>query len=261
MLPLADLQRRVRDAVVTGEDGALEPLLAGGPRGRARLAIHRRHYHASLAMALVERFPAASWLAGSPLVTDAARAFVAAHPPSRPCVAEYGETFPAFLASRPGAAGLPYLEAFAGLEWHLGRVSLAVTGPPLAWSDLQAVDPERLTDLRLALQPDLAYVHVPWNVDELMRAYLADAAPERFVLDARDVWLELRGARGALQLTRLARPVFAFRDSLHRGSPLADAVLAALEVDRAFDASGALAALMGDGLVMSPLNQEERAWQ
>ena len=43
-----------------------------GPYPEHRLAIHRRHYVASLTRALVERFPATVWLVGSELVTHVA---------------------------------------------------------------------------------------------------------------------------------------------------------------------------------------------
>jgi hypothetical protein len=260
VLRLADLQGRVRQAVVRGDASAIAPLLIGGRDPRRRLAVHSRHYHASLATALLDRFPAASWLAGSALVTAAARAFVAAHPPSRPCLAEYGEAFPAFLAAQPGASGLPYLRVFAELEWHLARLSLTVTRRPLTWAAVQSIGPERIAHHRLTLQPDVRYLHAPWAIDDLMRVYLADRGPERFVLRDEDVWLELRGARGALQLTRLDRAVFVFRDGLRNGRTLADAALAALEIDPAFDAGAALAAAMVEGLVVGAhaADEEER---
>ncbi len=249
MLPLAELQHRVRQAVVAGDDRAIAPLLVGGGDGRTRLGIHRRHYHASLATALIERFPATSWLAGSALVTDAARAFVGAHPPSRPCLAEYGEEFPAFLAACSAASGPPYLRAFAELEWTLTRLSLAVTAPALTLADLRSIEPSRLADLSFALQPDVAYVHAAWDLDALMRVHLSDRAPERFVLHDEDVWLELRGARGGLQIARLERAAFVFREGVWRGQALADAAMAACEVDSAFDAGGALTSLIADDLV------------
>src|SRR5262249_39935167 len=134
---LLEIQRRMRDAVV-GDDpaGALLPLLAGGRDPQARLAIHRHHYRTSLTHALLDKFPAGSWLAGERFAIAAARAFVHTHPPAAPCIAEYGGDYPAFLASRVGAERLPYLHAFAELEWHLGQVSIAVDRAPLTIESL-----------------------------------------------------------------------------------------------------------------------------
>jgi hypothetical protein len=87
---LADIQAGIRDALVDGNGAAVAPVLVGGRRPAQRLAIHQRHYVASLTRALVERFPATVWLVGSELVTHVATLFVREHPPTRPCVAEYG---------------------------------------------------------------------------------------------------------------------------------------------------------------------------
>ena len=119
MPALADVQAAVRDAIVRGDWRALAPMLVGGTHPEHRLAIHRRHYTASLTRALLDRFPATVWLVGSELVTDAATSFVREQPPSKPCLAEYGESFPHHLGAHPAAASVPYLSQFAELEWHL----------------------------------------------------------------------------------------------------------------------------------------------
>src|SRR5438046_2938925 len=86
MPSLLEIQHQMRDAVVADEAaGALLPLLTGGRDPQARLAIHRHHYQASLARALLDKFPAVSWLAGECFATEAAHAFVRAHPPAAPC--------------------------------------------------------------------------------------------------------------------------------------------------------------------------------
>lgn len=249
MPALADLQGSVRRAVVQGDAPELAPLLVGGRDARKRLAIHHRHYETSLVTTLLDRFPATVWLLGSMFVIEAARQHVRDRPPSKPCLAEYGDDFPAFLSARPGAADFPYLRAFADLEWHLGRLSLAVTRPALTPADLSALPPEALIDLRLTLQADVHYLHAGWAVDALMRLYLTDSAPDRFSLDAGDVWLELRGARGQLRMNRLDRASFAFRTALAAGGSLGDAAMSALDVDASFDPGRTLAGLVTDGLI------------
>src|SRR5688572_21304246 len=98
MWSLADVQARVRE-VVTGT-GALDVAmpLVGGIEPAQRLKIHRRHYESSLVTSLRERYPASAWLVGADVLTEAAHAFVRSNPPRRPCIAEYGEEFPTFLA-------------------------------------------------------------------------------------------------------------------------------------------------------------------
>jgi hypothetical protein len=185
MPTLLEIQTAIRDALVERRADAVSPLLVGGVRPIHRLAIHQRQYEASLTRAIVERFPATVWLVGSELVLDAARTFVREQPPARPCIAEYGEAFPRHIAAHPAAAALPYLSAFAELEWHLGRLALATDD-----------------------SPRVQYFHFDRALDELIGLYLTETAPDRFVLREEDVWLEVSGLRGEIQMERLTRDEF-----------------------------------------------------
>jgi Putative DNA-binding domain len=138
-----------------------------------------------LTRALLDRFPATVWLVGSEFVSDAATSFIREQPPSKPCIAEYGESFPQHLGAHPAAASVPYLSQFAELESHLGRLALATEH-----------------------SPNLHYFHLDWSLDELIGVYLADTAPDTFALRQEDVWLELRGMRGSLEMHRLVMDDF-----------------------------------------------------
>lgn len=185
MPALADIQSAIRDALVHGDRTALAPMLSGGGHPEYRLAIHQRHYAASLRRALLDRFPATVWLVGSELVTDAATSFIRERPPSKPCMAEYGDSFPQHLGAHPAAASLPYLSQFAELEWHLGRLALATED-----------------------SAHVHYLHLDWSLDELIGVYLSDTVPDTFPLRHEDVWLEVRGLRGTLEMQRLTMDDF-----------------------------------------------------
>ena len=251
MQSLAELQARIATALVDGDAAALAGELVGGAESRQRLAIHQRHYDASLTTALSDKFPACLWLVGAPLVRAAARAYAHAHPPLQPCIAEYGGAFPSFLASFDRARELSYLAAFATLEWEIGRSSIAVDAPPLSWPQLARVGSERLLAGRVTLQPGVRYLRFAWAVDELMELYLRGAEPDRFVLSQLDVRVEVRGARGALGLTRLDAGTFAFRAALAAGRTIGDAAGEALELDGAFDAGRALRELVDARLTIA----------
>jgi hypothetical protein len=182
MPALADFQSAVRDALVRGDRSGLAPVLSGGAHPEHRLAVHQRHYAASLTRALLDRFPATVWLVGSDVVTDAAASFIREQPPSKPCIAEYGESFPGHLGAHPAVASLPYLSQFAELEWHLGRLALATEE-----------------------SPNVQWLHLDWSLDELIGVYLAESVPEAFALRHEDVWLEVRGLRGTLEMHRLTK--------------------------------------------------------
>ena len=85
--------------------------------------------------------------------------------------------FRPFSAPGQKPVTLPYLAQFASIDWHLGRLAIATDDPPII--------------LRLG-----------WSLDELVRFFLSDQAPEAYVLRAETVWLELRGARGELSVQR-----------------------------------------------------------
>ena len=245
-MQLADLQADIATALVEQAIPASVSLLTGGDDPSRRFAIHRRHYTASLARSLVDRFAATVWLAGSEVVTQAAMGFVRTHPPTRPCIAEYGEEFPAYLASC-GATRLPYLGQFATLDWHLGRLAIAVDAAPL--QTLADCDPARLADARLALQPGTEYVALDWSLDELVRFFLAGEAPNQYVLRHEPVWLELRGCRGDLWVNRLMKGDYVFRDAIAGGSTLECAAELAAGADESFEPGRATLAMLHGGLV------------
>ena len=248
MLSLSSLQARVAHAVIMGDVEPVAAYLAGGADPRKRLAIHQRHYETSLTRALCDKFPATAWLAGTDIVAAAAREYIRVHPPSRPCIAEYGGDFPEFLSRFGRAAAIPYVKSFAELERAVGDVSIAVDLPPLKWSELVQAGPERLLDLTVTLQPGVRYLHSAWGVDALMTMYLDDSHQETFVMSEVDTFIEIRGARGALSIARIDAATFAFRAALRSGDSIATAADSALERDETFDAGAALQQVVLSGL-------------
>lgn len=252
MPSLADAQAAVRAGVVNADTTAARPLLIGGADPTRRLAIHRRHYQASLIETLCGRFPATAWLIGDAAVIDAARDFVAARPPRVLCMAEFGALFPAWLGARAPLAHVPYLEKFARLEWEFGRVSVEVARPSLPVQRLQAQDPDTIGAQTLALQPGTAWVAAAHNVDDLMHAFLSESAPERFTLDDSPRWIEVRGSRGDVTIRSIPQGDWCFRRALATGHSIEDAAGAALDADGTFDPGAALLQLLSEGLAVCP---------
>lgn len=252
MPTLAETQSAFRDAVVRerAEDIAvLKPLLMGGRNPEKRLSVHQRNYHTSLIDALLVKFPATAWLVGTPFLTDAATQFVIEHPPQAPCIAEYSAVFPDFLSQYSAAEGLPYLCDFAELEWYLGKVAIAVDKPAVSGQEVSAIDPDALPDIMLSLQPSLHYLNASWPVDELMKLYLTETAPDRLEFAPAKVWIEVRGARGEFHFSRLDASEYIFRKSVLEGHSIGAAADCALEVSAGFDPGEALARLIAAGLI------------
>jgi hypothetical protein len=260
VLALLELQQSFARAMTTGDGTKLAGYLIGGSHPDARLGIHLRHYAASLATALCDKFPASAWLLGGAAMREAAAAYVRLHPPMQPCIAEYGQDFPRFLRRHASAAQLPYVESFVQLEHALGQASIAIEESPLTWRGLTQLGAEGIVDSTLALQPGIRYVGAAWRIDELMQTYVAGEAPERFVLTDATTLIEVRGGRGSFRLTRLDEPTFAFRTALAKGRTIGEAADSALAVDPTFDAGTGLHALVDERLVTGCSTGDEEAF-
>lgn len=259
MPSLAETQLWLRRAVVGDDTASVTPLLIGGRDPKQRLAIHRRHYESSLVTAMRTKFPATEWLVGSAFLDEAAKQFVRQHPPSTPCIAEYGEEFPHFLSMYRGAARLPYLGSFAELEWHLGQIAISVERRALALEEFSRVETSALMDAGLTLQTGLRYLHVSWPVDDLMKLYLSESAPDEYQLVPADVWLEARGARGEFQIDRLDTAEFVFRKSIIDGQSIGAAAEHALEANAEFDVGRAFRMLITNGYVIGTTLHDQGA--
>jgi hypothetical protein len=221
----------------------------GGWQPLKRFDIHRRHYEESLTTAVLGRFPATGWLVGSKRIEAAARAFVHEHPPTAPCIAEYGSAFPGFLATWPETERLTYVPEFADLDWHLGRLAVSIDAAGVVPDQLTQNGTDALLDTRLGLQSGTHYVHASWAIDTLISLYLADTAPDTWTLQLEEVYLQVRGSRGAFCFSRLNPAAFAFRTSLMAGETCGEAAARALNLDASFDPGAALVSLVDDGLV------------
>ncbi len=248
MASLADAQRLLRRAVIAGDASEAIPLLAGGRTAEKRLTIHHRHYETSLVTALLGKFPATAWLIGTRYLTEAAQLFVRDHPPQALCISEYGEQFPLFLATSPAADRVPYVRDFAELEWHVGQVSIAVDRQALSLEEFSTVDTVKLTEAALTLQAGVRYLQAPWPIDALMKLYLAETAPDQLTFEPEDVCIEVRGARGEVQINRLDPGEFGFRKALRDGLLVGDAANCALA---GFDPGQAFVRLVAAGLVVA----------
>jgi hypothetical protein len=140
-----------------------------------------------------------------------------------------------------------YLGQFATLDWHLGRLAIAVDATPL--TSLTTCDPERMADGRLTIQPGVEYLRLDWSLDELMGLYLLGQCPEQYTLRSEAVWLEVRGCRGELSMSRLPECDFAFRRAIAAGANLKDATARAIDTDDSFDPGKTILDMLHAGLL------------
>lgn len=220
------------------------------PAYRSRFAIYRNNVAVSLIEALATRFPALSQVVGDAFFTEAARLFVANHPPTSRMIAFYGDGFANFLETLPACAELPYLGDLARLEAAHTRAYHAGDDTPLGPQTLASLAPESLGDLRLTLHPAVTVIE---SAHPIVTIWAMNAGEQ--LLAEIDDW------RGEAAL--ISRPRFdvevralppggaAFLKALAQGTPLAEAAAIAQAAAADFDLPVNLAALFSTGLVVS----------
>lgn len=249
MSSLRELQAGFRAALLVDDEHAVaDEIVADRIAVSAQLAIYRHHVLTSLTAALEATFPVVCQLVDRRFFGWLADRYIRAHPPSGPCLAEYGGDLPAFIDAFPACASLPWLGDVARLEWALNVALHAAEARPFTPDELAAVAPAALEHLVLRLEPSVRLLASRWPVDAIWRANQPGATVTVDV-DAGGVELEVRRVGDDVVFRALPAGTFALRAALGADRTLADAVDAALTVDPALDVAGEVRALIEDGVL------------
>lgn len=138
----------------------------GTPATR-RFAIYRNNVAASLTAALETAFPLLRRLLGEDFFRAMAGIHLRAHPPRSPLLMHYGADMPAFLATFPPVAHLPYLPDVARLELARRAVYHAADSAPFDPAPLAGQD---LAALRLTPAPTLRLLRSRWPLHAIWTA-------------------------------------------------------------------------------------------
>jgi hypothetical protein len=144
------------------------------PRGTPdakRFAVYRNNVHVSLVGALVARFPVTRQVVGEAFFAGMARLYVGEQKPKTPVLLHYGDSFPAFIATFPPAAAVPYLPDLARLEAAWSQSYNAAEARVLTPADLGRITPEKLSDLRLRPAPATRLVPSAWPIGSIWSAH------------------------------------------------------------------------------------------
>ena len=248
---LADLQVAIRDALLGGEPLAAARHVSGdGLEPEARLRIYQHHVTSALTATLESTFPVVRRLVDARFFAYAADSFIRQHPPSQPCLAEYGASLAAFLAAFPPCQAHAYLPDVARLEWAIHVARQADEAAPLDVTRLSSIPVETMALLKFRLQPSVSFIDSPWPIDRIWRANQDDASADDVVdLDGGGVHLEIRPLDGDVVLRTLGASRHAFRRALHGGSGLEHAARIALDMDPGFDLTVEIRQLLLEKLV------------
>lgn len=218
MWPLHDVQREFAAAILSsGRDLTVRGVVGAGLAGTQRLQIYRNHLYVTLTEALAATFPTVERLVGADFFTGIARKYIAAHPPRRATLYEYGEAFAEFLDAHRTARALPYLGDVARFEWDVNVVFFAPDPPVLQPAALAAIATEALPQLCLALHPAVRLCASPYPIDRIWRTSQPGADP--------DERIDLSEGGAALMIVRRDLDVI-----WHRLDPAEYAFLAALDL-------------------------------
>jgi hypothetical protein len=250
---LHETQAAMRRALLDGDATVLTGLTASASAlAETQIAVYRNNVFASLTDVLLDTFPVVCRLVDERFFAYAAHDFIQRHPPTRPCLAEYGAQFPDFLATFPPCRELSYLADVARLEWLLSSAAKADEAVSLAPALLASVAPAETPHLVLRLDPLLGFLASPWPVDRIWRANCR-GAEDGATIDlgtTGGVRLEI-GRRGdTVSYRSLDAATFAFRQALGDAATLETASERALAINPRFHLAAALADLFRDGAVI-----------
>ncbi|NEV63349.1 DNA-binding domain-containing protein [Thiorhodococcus minor] len=217
-----------------------------------RFDVYRNNVVVSLVGALADGFPVTQSLVGEDFFLWMAREYILAEPPRSPVLAEYGDSFPAFIAGFEPAAGLAYLPDVARLErlrvraYHAADAEAVSTA--LLTSQLQR--PEQLPGTRLQLHPSLSLLSSSHAVVSIWAAHQGAAPPRALEVERQESALVLRSGDDVLILPTPPATA-AFLSLLKTGATLGDATAAALESAPDFDLTQCLASLIRHGAIVA----------
>lgn len=179
-------------ALLDPSQDALEWLSSAHPLGarRQRFDVHRNTVVSSLIRALGEGFPSIERLLGARYFAALAAEYVRKHPPQHPVMLAYGVSFPAFLATFPPLANLPYLADVARLDGLRRRAWHAADAKALRPEDLSSIPPERLARRRIGLHPSVAIMASPFPARSLWEAqhHEAPTGHIEWVAETSAIW-------------------------------------------------------------------------
>ena len=223
-MPLAELQRDMARALLSGDMQSLLGRIAAGPiPAEAALSVHRNTMLGGLAGALRLTFPTVDRLVGEAFFDQAAAAYAQERPPGEAAFTRHAAGFPAFLQRYPLAAGIAYLADAA-------RFDLAIHDAGAAPLEGEGVDTPLDEGTRLALSPSLRIESFVYPVDEIRDALDADDEHRLAAIDmeprplAFAVW---RSEAGAV-VRPMTPPSAAFLSALIAGAPAEEALEQAL---------------------------------
>lgn len=230
--------------------------LAVDANAAARFAVHRHTCRHGLIETLRTAYPAVTAAVGETYFDALAVEFIQHSPPASPVLQEYSPEFPDFLEHFPPLADWPWLGDVARIDWARREACHAADAEALSADQLQAWPVEALLQASLHLHPSLRTLtstYPAWSLWQCQQSPGDGLAEDRWSAESLQVWR----VDGDVRLRLLDAGEATLHRGLTDGLTLADALHAALTLDPEFDASSALAALVGDHLIVAVIPKSQ----
>lgn len=229
--------------------------LAGraGASVNKRFSIYRNNVIVSLVDALAARFPVTQMLVGEDFFRAMARAYVTEHPPQSRLMAEYGGSFPDFIAGFEPAATLLYLADMARLEALRTEAYHAADCEPLGQADFARLADDSLTTTRFECHPSLRLLRSRHAVVSLWAAHQGLLEIGQVDPDLPEDALIIR-PRLEVEIIRVPPGAAIFFTRLQQGEILGGAAIQAAEASPGFDLTQAMYLLVTTGMVVRILS-------
>src|SRR5262245_39187389 len=242
---LREVQREFRAAMLDDDAGAVaQRVRTDGLEASARLAVYRHHVVTSLTAALESTYPVVTRLVDARFFRFAADRYIRTHPPTSPCLFEFGAALADFLADFEPSRRLAYLPDVARLEWAM---NVALHAP-----DAAAIERAALAyGPRIALHPSVTLLRSPWPVDAIWRTNQPGASADPVDLDTGAVRLQVWRAGDDVLFRALSPAAFVLRETIARTGSLEDAATEALALDPGLDLATHIVELLEEEVLIA----------
>jgi hypothetical protein len=213
-----------------------------------RFAVHRNNMVAGLVQTLAARFPAVAKIVGAEFFNAMARAFVPAHPPRSPLLAQYGDDFADFIDAFAPAGEVAYLGDVARIEAARTRAYHAADATPVGADAFAAVAVEAVSVTCIELHPSVEIIRSSHPIVTIW-AMNAGERPLAPIPNWRGEDALVARPHLDVEVRALAPGGAEFLLALATGRPLGDAAAQALAACPDFNLTDHLAGLIGCGLV------------
>ncbi|HEY5682488.1 MAG TPA: DNA-binding domain-containing protein [Sulfuricaulis sp.] len=242
MPSLLELQREFSEGILhSAGPEFLQKVRPGRFAPERHFQIYRNNVFESLTSALKAVYPVTGRLVGEGFFRYAAASYIPLHRPESGNLHDFGEHFASFLAGFPPARELSYLPDVARLEWAMQESFHAGFGQPLALATLSSIPEREYGNLRFRLQPSARLLASSYPILRIWQVNQPDYAGDQTInLDEGGVKL-LVIRHEDVEILPLGEGDYSLLCAFAAGATFAQGAKAAMDAQRDFDLTGALA--------------------